>query len=464
MKITFQTLAIITLFFLNIDLSICQENPISKKYKEQSIQKLSHLINDFYVSPEIANLTVKHLELLLKEGHFKQFKNDITFAAALTKSVQEINNDKHMRISANKPYKEPKNSSEGRAEEILGYLEWSRTYNAGFNTVKVLEGNVGYLDLRGFAGLDKGKPMADAYMKLISNCDAIIVDLSQNGGGEPSMVQYLCSYFFDQKILLNSLYWREGARTQEFWTIDSVGGVKMPDVPLFVITSNGTFSGAEEFSYNMQTQKRATLVGQTTGGGANPGSRKMINENLNVFIPLGKAINPITKTNWEGVGVIPEVKTSIEESFNKAHELAKKSAETYRNELKEEHRLILLNLINELNLFATKKSEEVIQQILNECEREGLLGEGDINMLGYDYLYQPKTVELAEVIFKINTIIYPNSANAFDSYAEALMMKGDLDSALLNSKISVEIATENDDQELFKSNLERIKQKLKDEL
>ena len=113
------------------------------------------------------------------------------------------------------------------------------------------------------------------------------------------------SYFFDQKLLLNSLYWREGDRTQEFWTLADVGGMKMPDVPLFVMTSNRTFSGAEEFSYNMQTQKRATLVGQTTGGGANPGGTMRINDNLSVFIPTGKAINPITKTNWEGVGVVP---------------------------------------------------------------------------------------------------------------------------------------------------------------
>ena len=106
----------------------------------------------------------------------------------------------------------------------------------------------------------------------------------------------------------------------------------MHDIPLFIITSERTFSAAEEFSYNMQTQNRATLVGQTTGGGANPGGSRRINDNLSVFIPTGKAINPITKTNWEGVGVIPEEETSVEDAYDKALDLAQEAAEAYRTE------------------------------------------------------------------------------------------------------------------------------------
>ena len=267
-------------------------------------------MNDHYVFPDVAKSTEKHIRAQLKKGHFDQFKDKKSFADALTASVQEINNDKHMRIWANKPFVAPENTPERRVEEHLDRVERNRRRNAGFNNVEILEGNVGYLDLRGFAGLNQGKPMADAYMKLMANCDAIIVDVSKNGGGDPKMVQYLCSYFFNEKLLLNSLYWRKGDKTEEFWTLDEVDGQKLPDVPLFIITGERTFSAAEEFSYNMQTRKRATLVGQTTGGGANPGGGMAINDDLTVFIPTGKAINPITKTNWEGVGVIPEVKAS----------------------------------------------------------------------------------------------------------------------------------------------------------
>ena len=271
MKIITKIAVSITVLLLNYQVSVAQDISITEEYKEQAIRKLSQLMNDFYVFPEIAKSTEVHLMKQLEDGYYNQFKNDESFAEALTQSVQSINKDKHMRIWKNKPYVAPENTPERIIEERVYRINRSRKNNLGFNTVKVMEGNVGYLDLRGFAGLENGKAVVDSYMRLMSRTDAIIIDLSKNGGGSPEMVQYLCSYFFDKKVHLNSLYYREGNRTTEFWTLDKVEGNKMPDVPLFVITSNKTFSAAEEFSYNMQTQNRATLVGQTSGGGANPG-------------------------------------------------------------------------------------------------------------------------------------------------------------------------------------------------
>ena len=311
-----------------------QEAKPTKAFKEETVQRLNELMNDRYVFPDVAKKTATHLNKQLKAGNFDEYETVEAFGEALTESVQSINKDKHMRIRPVPPYRAKNDSPESRIAERLHQIQRSRENVAGFKEAKILEGNVGYLDLRGFAGMERGAPIADNYMKLLSTSDAVIIDLRKNGGGSPSMVQYLCSYFFDKHVHLNSLYWREGGRTEEFWTLDEVGGKKMPDVPLFVLTSNRTFSGAEEFSYNMQTQKRATLVGETTGGGANPGGRMPINDQLMVFIPTGKAINPITKTNWEGVGVVPEVKTTAEEALDKAHELAKTEAEKYRNSFK----------------------------------------------------------------------------------------------------------------------------------
>ncbi len=146
------------------------------------------------------------------------------------------------------------------------------------------------------------------------------------------MIRYVSSWFFAEPSHLNSLYWRAGERTEEFWTYDDIPGVKRPDVPLFVLTSNYTFSGAEEFSYNMLTQKRATLIGEVTGGGANPGGVRAINERFTVFIPLGAAVNPITGTNWERVGVTPHIEVSADEAFDIALEMAQAAAEAFRAE------------------------------------------------------------------------------------------------------------------------------------
>ena len=277
------------------------------------------------------------------------------------------------------------------------------------------------------------------------------------------MVQYLCSYFFDKKVHLNSLYWREGNVTNEFWTLDKVGGKKMPDVPLFVITSNRTFSAAEEFSYNMQTQKRATLVGQTTGGGANPGGTRPINQNLSVFIPTGRAINPITNTNWEGVGVIPEESTTEEKAYETTYDLATKAAESFRDKSKAYYQQEFLEFTSHLDTYTQGKSEETILQGLTKLKEIGLFGEGDINSMGYDYLLNNKKPKIAESIFKSNTILYPNSANAFDSYAESLATNGNPKLALKNYQKAVEVAIENEDRDtdLFKKNLGSFKKKLK---
>ena len=464
MKFTSRLSLLIAVLFFSLNISIAQES-LTKEYKEQAIERLSQLMNDFYVFPEVAKLTEEHLIAQLSEGHFDAFENDETFAAALTESVQAINKDKHMRIRKNRPYTAPENSPERMMEERLDQINRSRSWNLGFNTVKILEGNVGYLDLRSFSGLENGKAIVDAYMKLMSRSDAVIIDLSKNGGGSPSMVQYLCSYFFDQKLHLNSLYYRETDEAIDFWTLDEVGGTKMPNVPLFVLTSSKTFSGAEEFSYNMQTQKRATLVGQTTGGGANPGRSMGINENLGVFIPVGKAINPITKTNWEGVGVIPEVEASIEETLDKAHELAKVAAEGYRDQTKEEYTELFSNLNSHFDHYVDGESEKAILLALTECQEVNLLEEWDINGLGYEYLMEHKKPKIAESIFKVNTILHPNSANAHDSYAESLMENGDLASSIKNYQKAVDIAIENEDRDLglYEKNLENAKSKMKAE-
>ena len=462
MKLFYRILFAAVLYLFNGNVTSAQEKPLTNAYKKQAIQTLSDLMNDYYVFPEVAKKTEKHLFELLEEGHFNSAQYNDEFASALTIAVQDINKDKHMRIRARRPVSTQPDAPDSIIDRRIEQINRSRSSNYGFFTVKVLDGNVGYLDLRGFAGLENAAPTADAAMKLMSRTDAVIVDLSRNGGGSPRMVQYLCSYFFDEEVHLNSLYWREGDITEEFWTLHEVGGAKMPDVPLFIITSNRTFSAAEEFSYNMQTQQRATLVGETTGGGANPGGTRAINENLNVFIPTGRAINPITKTNWEGVGVVPEIEAGKEEAFQMAYDLAMKAAESFRAKTGENYRQHFANLNKNLNAYASGKSDEPILKDLTRLKAINLLGEGDINRLGYEYLMEHKKPEIAAAIFKANIVLYPDSANTYDSYAECLMNSGQFELALKNYQKAVETAIENEDRdvEFYKKNMEALKAKI----
>lgn len=435
---------------------------INKVYQTESIQKLNELIETHYVFPDVAKKTAAHLDQQLKAGVFSAHTDLASFAEALTKEVQSINKDKHMRIRPTPPYEAPENTPERLVEEHLNRIERSREMMAGFKAAKKLEGNVGYLDLRGFAPVPTGAPVADRYMHLLSTSDAIIIDLRKNGGGSPAMVQYLCSYFFDKRVHLNSLYWRRGDRTQEFWTLDNVGGKKLPDVPLFVLTSSRTFSGAEEFSYNMQTRKRATLVGETTGGGANPGGGFSINEDLTVFIPTGAAINPVTGTNWEGVGVVPEVKIKAEEALDKALNLAQKAAADYRAEKEGIGKKILLGLMENLKKADANSSQEGVVSTVKECYELGIVTEGDVNQLGYIFMLDFDNSHAAEALFRSNTVLFPDSPNVFDSYGEALLTNGKLEKAIKSYRKAVKLAKASDDPntKLFEENLATAEKKL----
>ena len=452
------------IFLVSIFQANSQTTPVvDKKYKEEVVDVLSKLLVEHYVYEDVAQKTAKHLKKQSEAGQFTSFKDLESFAEALTKEVQSVNKDKHMRIRPMRPRKAPENTPARLIENQLDRIQYRREVVAGFREARKIDGNIGYLDLRGFAGLDWGGPMADHYMHLLGTSDAMIVDLRKNGGGSPAMVQYLCSYFFDERTHLNSLYWRKGDRTEEFWTLDEVGGEKMGDVPLFVLTSSRTFSGAEEFAYNMQTRKRATLVGETTGGGANPGGGFRINNQLTIFIPTGAAVNPVTGTNWEGVGVVPEVKTSAEEALDKAIELATVAAEEYRNKTAEKHKKLLTGLQSKLaQLDASASKTSAIEQ-LEECHKAGLLKEGDINMLGYEYLQGLGNPHAAEALFKGNILLFPESVNVYDSYAEALVMNGKEEKALKNYEKAVELAKKqaHPNIEVYKENLEKAKAKFR---
>ena len=201
--------------------------------------------------------------------------------------------------------------------------------NYGFQKVERLPGNIGYVEFRGFFDPEGGAETVASVFNFLSNTDAIIFDLRKNGGGDPRMVALICSYLFGaEPVHLNDLHWREGRgeRVEEFWTLKDVAGKRYTGKDVYVLTSGYTFSGAEEFSYNLKNLKRATLIGETTGGGANPGGGNRLSAHFGAFIPTGRAVSPVTRTNWEGTGVEPDVKVPAEQALRTAQIMALKGA------------------------------------------------------------------------------------------------------------------------------------------
>ncbi|HEY2962064.1 MAG TPA: S41 family peptidase [Pyrinomonadaceae bacterium] len=302
--------------------------------RTQVIDGILKRLNDSYVFPDVAKKMEQSIRERVSNKEYDQVTSAKEFATKLTKDLQDISHDKHLRVrySYNSipergPRREP--TAEEREQEKRE-LTWM---NHGFAKVERLRGNIGYLEFFNFLDPDLGADTVAAAMNFINGTDALIIDMRNNGGGNPAMVALVCSYLFGpEPVHLNDLYWREGNRTDEFWTRKEVAGKRYLNKDVYVLTSKRTFSGAEEFTYNLKNLKRATIIGETTGGGAHPGGGFRISEHFGMFVPTGRAISPVTKTNWEGTGVTPDIEVPADQALLVARLMAlKKSLNTLTN-------------------------------------------------------------------------------------------------------------------------------------
>jgi retinol-binding protein 3 len=285
------------------------------------IEQIAALLEERYIFLETAQQMNTRLRERLPEYSHMDDKN--AFAQAVAEDLQNICKDKHVRFKhdpATAAMLLMRRDDEDIAAEWIASLTKE---NYGFHRVEWLPGQIGYLDLRLFSPPMVAGDLAVAAMNFLSNAKALIFDLRKNGGGDPQMVQFLASYLFPTDIRhLNSIYIRYQDSTTHFWTLPYVPGKRMTDVDVYVLTSNYTFSGAEEFTYNLKVLERATIIGETTRGGANPGRPHAIGDQFTLFVPDGRAINPITQSNWEGTGVTPNVEVPADQALTVARKMA----------------------------------------------------------------------------------------------------------------------------------------------
>ncbi len=278
-------------------------------------------INDIYVFPEVAKKMEQAIRDRVQKKEYDQITSSKQLAEKLTADLQAVSQDKHLRVRySHEAIPANEGSQEPTPQEIERFRNYLRLINFGFEKVERLRGNIGYLDLRGFTPAEFSAETAVAAMNFLAHTDALIIDLRRNGGGDPATVALLTSYLFGpEPVHLNDLYWREGDSTHQWWTLPFVPGKRYAGKDVYILTSKRTFSAAEEFTYNLKNLKRATIIGETTGGGAHPGGVRRINEHFQIFVPSGRAINPISKTNWEGTGVKPDVEVTAEQALKTAH-------------------------------------------------------------------------------------------------------------------------------------------------
>jgi hypothetical protein len=294
------------------------DGPITAAQRGEAIEGLLRALNDTYVFPDRGKEVVKAVRARAKRGEYDAIATGHALATALTRDVNAVLKDAHFHVRFSKErVPERKQADKPSPEELAKYDEFEKQVNGGFEKVERLPGNIGYLEVRSFEFPGRGVAAAAAAMSFLSETDALIVDIRRNGGGSPDAVAALCSHFFDEPVHLNDLYFRPADETRQFWTAP-VTGKPYTERPIYVLVSKRTGSAAEEFAYNLQNLKRATVVGEVTWGGAHPGDMVRLGDHFMAFVPNGRAINPISKTNWEGVGVKPDIATAPDEALRVA--------------------------------------------------------------------------------------------------------------------------------------------------
>jgi hypothetical protein len=284
--------------------------------KKQVIEQVAEQLEAGYIYDEQGRELAAIARGQLAEGRYESIDDPEAFARALTEDLYGASNDAHLRVRYRPDgggWQTPRRrggSGGGR----------SRRTDSSYGIVglEILDGNIGYMDLRMFTGSPEAEPRVAAAMAYLADADALIIDLRKNGGGAPWMVRYLSTYLFDERTHLASTFMRGWPEPRERWTFDEVQGRRVPDTPVYILTSGRTFSAAESFTFGLKNNDRVTIVGERTGGGGHFGGTVTLPGGFLMFLPNGRTYDPKTGQGWEAEGIRPDVEATAEHALDAA--------------------------------------------------------------------------------------------------------------------------------------------------
>ncbi len=251
-------------------------------------------------------------------GRYDTITSSHALATRLTADLNAVRRDGHLGVHF---IGDPPPRSDAPDPAIVA--ERRRRANGAFVKAEILPGNIGYLRFDGFMRPEHAARPADAAFAMLAGTDALIIDLRENRGGSPAMVAYLVTRLLPpgRTELLNTIHIRGDSMPRQYWTVDGLPGDRY-ERPVYLLMASHTVSAPEEFAYDLRVLKRATIVGEKSFGGANPGGLAPVGHGFGVFVSSGEAINPVTGTNWEGAGITPDVAVPATEALATAHRLA----------------------------------------------------------------------------------------------------------------------------------------------
>ena len=342
-------------------------NELDAALRSKIIETVISELHGYYNLPDVAALLEQMLRRNLTEGKYDRLTTLGPFIMRLTDDLRNISNDKHMGVWPYELANEDQGLDDEQAQELLSTQKFD---NFGFRQLKHLPGNIGYLELSEFADSAVAGATAVAAMNFLANSDALIIDLRKNGGGDGTMVNLIGSYFFADPKLSITVYSRFDGQTIQGWTRSFVPGPRMTEIPVYVLISERTASAAEHLTYFLQAEKRATIVGSTSRGAANPCVyRNYPDLSISIQIPAFRATNPITGGDWEGTGIKPDIAVSAQLALLVAcKEAAAKLLENeIRDEWKQKRREILSNY--EVQLYPLQIDSGIFDEICGQYKR-----------------------------------------------------------------------------------------------
>ena len=291
---------------------------LDKARRQVVVEEIAEVLIEQHVFPDIGKACADHIRSRLAAGEYDEITDPGRLARVLTADLNSVERDAHLRVELGPP--DPYQEREDPASDEVRRRKYEsfRRSNFGFRRIELLDGITGYLDLRSFAPADVGGDVAVAAMTLLANSEAVIIDLRNNRGGSGEMVQLIASYFFAEPKHLISIETRGEDLVKQSWTFAYVPGKRMPNTPLYILTSGGTGSAAEEFAYDLKHHDRATIIGETTGGGGHTAYVARIADTFNLVVPHGRPIHPVTGTDWDGIGVKPDIEVPAKEALSRA--------------------------------------------------------------------------------------------------------------------------------------------------
>lgn len=352
------------------------------------LEKVADIIERQYVLAEKAGGLADAFRAKCASGAYNALKDDKDFAAAVSADLVAITGDKHMNFRVAEP-SDIGETSVSPLRHPVRYARLRARENTGLTRLEMIEPGIGLLELRRFYSFDQAKDMALAAMTFLGAANAIIIDVRENGGGSGD---YLSSFFLPYPTQLSGLYTRADDTLTETWTRRDIGKEPRTDVPLFILTGPHTFSAAESFAYDMQSRKRATLVGEPTKGGAHSIDLFKVGDRFELSVSTGRAVSPVTGGNWEGTGVLPDVPAPAASALEEALPLARKAAENYAKAEQTRIREAVDGMQADLDraeaLFKENEAAEAeaaLDSLFLKARSAGLLTEFFVGVFAYEF-------------------------------------------------------------------------------